>query len=700
MSSDVAAYAEQIYAGVLGKIIGVYLGRPVEGWPYEEIQTRFGEVDHFVHDELGEPLIVADDDISGTFAFFHAVDDAGELPPPPREVGLTWLNYIIEKRTILWWGGVGRSTEQTAYFRLKEGIDAPRSGSIELNGPILPQQVGAQIFSDAFAMMYPGDPERAADAVRKAASVSHDGLALDAAGFLGALRALAFDVRGLDDLISQCRVFAGTGELQRVIDGVIGICAAASSWRQARDRIEAHYGYAKYPGPCHVVPNHAMTLGAVLLGGESFWRSIMVASSAGFDTDSNAGCVGCLNGIRLGLDAIGAESSLRSRVADRMLVVSADGGSCVTDAATQADSILRAAVRARGGKAADPAARFTFPYRGSTQGFTVCPYLGRYPDSVEVHGPRVAGAPLEISCRLEPGSSAAVSVPVFLDPLETAKNFSTVASPCLYPTQTVSFRIRPGADRSVLARAYVLQADDHGGMGATFSDPIRLAGPRELLSWRIPPLGPAPLVRLGLLLDTDDGFEGQVLVEEVDWRGAPDDLSVKGSLMTSIWETQPPVLRAWVSSAENFEADSAFTFAVSHSGQMGLATIGARDWDNYSVASRLVFSLHSACGLVLRAVGHRRFYAALFEGGERVTIVKQRDWTRRELAGVPFPYSADASHRLEVRGSRNEITVLVDGEELVAASDNETPYAGGAAGFIVEGGTVYGDGFGVGAIPG
>ncbi len=28
-------YAERVYAGVLGKLIGVYLGRPFEGWTYE-----------------------------------------------------------------------------------------------------------------------------------------------------------------------------------------------------------------------------------------------------------------------------------------------------------------------------------------------------------------------------------------------------------------------------------------------------------------------------------------------------------------------------------------------------------------------------------------------------------------------------------------------------------------------------------------
>ena len=37
-------YYEKIYAGVLGKIIGVYLGRPVEGWSYEDISNQLGDI--------------------------------------------------------------------------------------------------------------------------------------------------------------------------------------------------------------------------------------------------------------------------------------------------------------------------------------------------------------------------------------------------------------------------------------------------------------------------------------------------------------------------------------------------------------------------------------------------------------------------------------------------------------------------------
>src|SRR5712672_493927 len=75
MSAIPAGYAEKTYAGVLGKIIGVYLGRPVEGWPYAQLRARFGELTYYVSGQLAEPLVVADDDISGAFAFGRALED-------------------------------------------------------------------------------------------------------------------------------------------------------------------------------------------------------------------------------------------------------------------------------------------------------------------------------------------------------------------------------------------------------------------------------------------------------------------------------------------------------------------------------------------------------------------------------------------------------------------------------------------------
>ncbi|MBE0695913.1 MAG: ADP-ribosylglycohydrolase family protein, partial [Anaerolineaceae bacterium] len=195
-------YEEKVYAGVLGKIIGVYLGRPFEGWTYQKIMDELGEVNYYVHEKRGVPLIVTDDDISGTFTFLRALQDYDHrLDLTPQQIGQTWLNYLIEERTILWWGGLGNSTEHTAYLRLKSGIPAPKSGSIAMNSRVVAEQIGAQIFIDGWAMVAPGDPALAADLARRAGSVSHDGEAIYGAQVIAALEAHAFVENDLEKLL-------------------------------------------------------------------------------------------------------------------------------------------------------------------------------------------------------------------------------------------------------------------------------------------------------------------------------------------------------------------------------------------------------------------------------------------------------------------------------------------------------------------
>src|ERR687893_1432473 len=215
-------YAERVYAGVLGKLIGVYLGRPVEGWTYDRITAEHGEVDRYIHERRGMPLVVTDDDVSGTFTFLRSLPDHGNDPHlTPEQIGNTWLNYLIERRTILWWGGIGNSTEHTAYLRLKSGVPAPVSGSIELNGATVAEQVGSQIFIDGWGMIVPGDPERAADFARRAASVSHDGEAIYGAQVIAAMEAEAFVESDMNALIDTAVGFVPKDSvIFRLIDDI------------------------------------------------------------------------------------------------------------------------------------------------------------------------------------------------------------------------------------------------------------------------------------------------------------------------------------------------------------------------------------------------------------------------------------------------------------------------------------------------
>lgn len=234
-------YTERVYAGVLGKLIGIYLGRPVEGWTFEQIEDTFGEMDRYVPDPLGAPLIVTDDDLSGTFTFLRALPDHDHDPHLSAEqIGQTWLNYIIYQRTIVWFGGIGDSTEHTAYHRLRQGIPAPASGSIALNGKSVAEQIGAQIFIDGWGMLCPGDPERASDFARRAASVSHDGEAIYGAQVIAAMIAHAFVERDMNRLLDTAvRFIPPDATIARVIADVREWHAAEPDWRRTRERIYA-----------------------------------------------------------------------------------------------------------------------------------------------------------------------------------------------------------------------------------------------------------------------------------------------------------------------------------------------------------------------------------------------------------------------------------------------------------------------------
>ncbi|MDX6355763.1 MAG: hypothetical protein QOF98_2666 [Streptomyces sp.] len=683
-------YAERVYAGVLGKIIGVYLGRPVEGWPYPDIISRFGQVDRYVNDELGAPLIVADDDISGTLAFARVVlDNPGRLVEPAL-VGDTWLNYVIEDRTILWWGGMGRSTEHTAFLNLRRGIPAPRSGSAAQNGSTLAEQIGAQIFSDAFGLMCPGDPEYAVVLTRAAASVSHDGDALDCAGLLAAMRALAFSEADLGRLLDASAGYVRSPAVGKLLDDVRANCSPERDWRDIRRWVDDTYGYADYPGPCHALPNLAMSLGALLGGGDDFHRSVMIASSVGFDTDSNAGTVGCLNGVRLGLDALRTGVDLRTPVADRLLVVTADGGECVSDAARETDRILASGRSLAGRQPAPVRPRFAFAYRGSVQGFTTCPWHGHDEVPVRVGNGNDAGGENALRVRFTGAGTVAahVSTPTFLDPEQDGGDFSTVASPSLYPGQTLTARVSAAQD-GVTVRPYVLFRDGVD-IGTRYGPPYVLGSAARTVSWQIPPDGNLVPFRVGFAFTAGPGTRTEALVHAADWRGAPERFEQSGILLSSIWDTKPQTLAPWVSSAKNFEADFAATFSVSHPDPLGVVTTGTRDWTDYGIASRLTLSLHETAGLVVRSRGHRRFCAGVFTGGDRLQLIHQHDGRRRVLAETAFTYERDSPYAVELRCQGTRLELLVDDE--IRLTGVAPDGLGGGAGFLVERGAVAADG--------
>jgi ADP-ribosylglycohydrolase len=685
-----ADYAERVYAGVLGKLIGVYLGRPVEGWTYDRITAVHGEVDRYIHESRGMPLVVTDDDVSGTFTFLRTLPDHGNDPNlTPEQIGNTWLNYLIERRTILWWGGIGNSTEHTAYLRLKSGIPAPVSGSIELNGTTVAEQIGSQIFIDGWGMIVPGDPERAADFARRAGSVSHDGEAIYGAQVIAAMEAQAFVEPDLDRLIDVAVSLIPTDStIARLIADIREWHAAEPDWRTTREKIAANYGYDKYIGNCHMVPNHALIIMALLYGDDDFSKSLMIVNTAGWDTDCNSGNVGALLGIKNGLEGIDSSSyDWRGPVADRMYLATADGGRAITDAVIESYQIVNIG-RALAGEpplAPKDGARFHFELPGAVQGFQ-----GDHPsvtlDNVAEQS-QAGTRTLAVRWSDErPDSPVVATTPTFIPPeaIVMPGSYTLLASPTLYPGQEVRTRLvaHPGNGGPVETRLLIRYYGERDELQTLAGSPEALSPGRDaILAWRMPQLGGAPVAEVGIAVEPAEAGAGAVYLDWLTWDGAPDVEFRRPEVAGEMWR------RAWVDGVDQFEGRWPEPYRISQNHGTGLISQGTADWIDYRVTADVVIMLAKQGGVAARVGGMRRWYALMLCDDGMARLVKDRE-AITILAEYPFVVELDRRYRLSltVRGTR--IIGEIDGATVADVLDDHDPLPAGGVGLIVTEGTL------------
>src|SRR5688572_11178325 len=370
---------DRIYAGFIAKAIGVRLGAPVVPtiWTYERIRDTYGDITGYLRDFKN---FAADDDTNGPVYFIRALRDYG-LKATDEDVGRTWLNYAAEEHGMYWWGGFGVSTEHTAYRNLRAGIPAPQSGSIAQNGTTVAEQIGGQIFIDSWGWVNPGNPQRAADMSAMAASVAHDGDGLNGARFCAAAIAAAFEAKSIDEIIKTAMgTIDAASTYARVCRAVIDFYTAnPDDWRACRDMLEAEWGYDRYPGVCHIIPNAGVTIMAILYGEGDLPRTAEIATMAGWDTDCNAGnaaaIVGTFQMAQPGWD------KYRKPINDFVVASGVIGTVNVVDVPSFARELTVLALRLRGDE--PPAewvedferrgVRFDFDAPGSTHGFRTEP---------------------------------------------------------------------------------------------------------------------------------------------------------------------------------------------------------------------------------------------------------------------------------------------------------------------------------------
>ncbi len=690
-------FIEKTYAGVLGKLIGVYLGRPIEGQTYEEVSTEFGEVLYYLNEARGLPLVVTDDDVTGTFAFARAMTDYGCNPDITAEqIGQTWLNTIIENKTVLWWGGLGNSTEQTAYLRLSHGIAAPKSGSSDLNSQVVSEQIGAQIFIDGWAMMSPANPIFAADLARRAGSVSHDGEALHAAAVIAAMESQAYLETDINALLETgLSVIPNDCLIANLIRDLRAWHAVLPDWREARQKLEQHYGYEQFGGDVHVIPNHGLIILALLYGAGDFQQSMMIVNTSGWDTDCNAGNLACLLGIRGGLATFETGPDWRTPIADRLFLPGTDGNCFITDAVIQTYQLVNAARQLHGLEPINPknGARFHFSLPGSLQGFQTDE------TSLETRGVlRLENAVVTTTralalhySMLATGRVARAYSQTFLPPqiplvptpgVPNPWKYQPLGAPSLYFGQIVEAVLiaAPSNHDAVTAQLYLQRYNANDKLERVYGTAVILEpNTKHTLIWQLEPERGEPIAEIGIELRSKTRADGTIYLDSLGWHGEPNAIFGRSEPDGMMWR------RAWVEAVDRADKRYPEDYRIVQNQGTGLLITGSRTWRNYAMTATVEPGLSERSGLAIRVQGLRRYYAVLFTTQGQVQLIKALNG-ETILATQSFFWQRAGQYTIRFEANGSSLTVFIDNALVFKLTDQQNPLLeGGIALLVTEG---------------
>ncbi len=713
-------YQEKVYAGVLGKIIGVYLGRPFEQWTHDTIIQRLGEINYYVNDKLNKPLVVTDDDITGTFTFLRALKDYDSLLDiEPWQIGQTWLNYIVENETILWWGGVGESSEHTAYQNLKNGILAPQSGSIEQNGKIVAEQIGAQIFIDGWAMVCPGDPEKASQLAGKAASVSHDGEAVNAAKLLAALESYAFVESEVSKLLKVAKTFISPeSKIVKLINDIEEWHSLEKDWKKTRKNIDIHYGYHKFPGGCHIIPNHALIILSLLYGEGNFNQTMKIVNTAGWDTDCNSGNIGCLIGIKNGLRCFEGKNDWRGPIGDIMYCPTADGSQTITDALTESYKVIKLANKIRGQDFQLPknGARYNFEMPGALQG-----WVGTIKNQIEnnsfihltnVNKNSIAGKrTLEIAYQLNPNETGKVFTHSFF-PEELTKlegeqkktffSYNFLCSPQIYSGQTIEVELISDANNEqAVVLCLFVNAYSVEDSKTTLKSELKMLEPGKTIKfdWVLDVPDSFPITEVGVEICPNEKNEvAKIYLDYMKISGKPSTKFLRPDHVKPLARGEVPdekvaVMwrKSWIKACDHW-TDRSWepAFKISNNKGRGLILTGSSEWCDYSVSSEINFYLGKSGGVAARVQGLQRYYALELVNDGTLRLVKVQDGIS-VLCQCSYSFELNRSYKFEIIVSGSIIKGKINSALMLEYEDQTKPLLSGAIGLIVESGTIFSD---------
>ena len=688
-------YIEKVYAGWLGKLIGIRMGSAIEGWDYHKIRRVLGELDGYPHSYKN---FAADDDSNGPLFFIRGLAECRDRQRfSPQDVGDALLNYAPYEHGFFWWGGYGVSTEHTAYLNLQAGIPAPRSGSIAQNGAAVAEQIGGQIFIDPWGYVAPGDPTLAASLAEKAASVTHDGNGVYGGIYVACCISLAFVEPDLPTVLEKALAYIPADcEYARVVRAVRDFHKAhPQDWRDCYRFVEENFGYDKYPGNCHIIPNAGVMVLSMLYGEGDFGKTLCICNMCGWDTDCNVGNVGSILGIHCGLEGIDYEK-WRAPIGDFL------ANSCVIPSLNAMDVPYGASYFAKLGyelAGERPAAPWDRILGGDLE---TCHF--EYPGSTHAFRSRGAGLRalrntgedactgsrcLQVSaCGLHGGEEACFYKQTYYSSQDfTDSRYDPFFAPLAYPGQTVKVSAKL-LESENLSGSYLQLYAKNGATGEVFRGQRLPAGTGwRQLTLSIPGGQEGHIQEVGVILgSTASGFaqgDLEAFVDDLSVAGAPDYRLDFSHMEMDQWTGLHREVPQFGRFKGHCDIDGPWlSLSCADAGE---AYTGHHLWQDYKVTATLRPEAGEIHLLQVRVQGALRCYAGGFWGKGNLALLKNSKGYV-PVAQTHYPWEPGKEYRLTLEAKGDRITLYAEGEEVLSWRDEE-PYPQGCAGLAVREGS-------------
>jgi len=309
---------EKIHGAWIGRIAGCLLGKTIEGMRTNELIPLLKETNNYpmyryikeseVTDEMCDKYqfslkgrsyadtidsAPSDDDTNYTVLSQKLIEEYG-LDFEPNDVAKMWLAYQPKDAYC--------TAERVAFRNLVNGYCPPQTAIYK--NPYR-EWIGAQIRTDYYGYINPGDPQKAAEMAWRDASISHVKNGIYGAMFVSAMLACAAVSNDIKDVI-----MGGLAEIpqkSRLYENVLSIISMYTNGESAKKCFEfIHNTYDEYDehGWCHTISNAMIVVAALLYGNGDYGKSICMAVETGFDTDCNGATVGSIIGMIYGKSCI------------------------------------------------------------------------------------------------------------------------------------------------------------------------------------------------------------------------------------------------------------------------------------------------------------------------------------------------------------------------------------------------------------